>query len=306
MIQLSALQTRRLVILWVVILGTSGASCPRGIRPYNAAPAPVAFNSVPTWEQVTTYINAQTERVQTLRATSASLNVEGAPTLSTSLALERPQNLRLQAGLGLTGAELDLGSNQDEFWFWAKRNEPPGVYFARHADLAQMGSSGLLPVPPSWLIEAIGLLKIDPLSAHDGPRQLPDGKLEVRIQASTPQGPLLKVLTLDQQFGYVLEQTVYDPGGRVVARARAGRHQFDAAVGVSLPQVVEIELPSMPLKFSLETDGYVVNQVAPTGAALFAKPELPGYPPIHLSQVSVAAREPRVGWKSGTEFMRGR
>jgi hypothetical protein len=297
---------RCFAVLLIIILGTSGASCPRGVGPYNAAPAPVAFNAVPTWEQVTTYLNAQTQRVQNLRATSASLNIEGAPTLSTSLALERPQNLRLQAGLGLTGAELDLGSNQDEFWFWAKRNDPPGVYFARHADLAQLGSNGVLPVPPSWLIEAMGLVQIDPQSAHDGPRQLPDGRLEVRIQAATPQGLLLKVLTLDQQYGYVVEQTVYDMGGRVVARARAGRHQFDASAGVSLPQIVEIDLPSMPLKFSLETDGYVVNQLAPSGAALFSKPELPGYPPIHLSQVSVAYREPRVGWKSGTEFMRGR
>lgn len=296
----------RVTLLLVVVLGASGASCPRGMRPYNSPPAPVTFHAVPTWEQFTSYINSQTQKVASLQATSARLNVDGAPTLSTSFALERPQNLRLQAGLGLTGAELDLGSNQEEFWFWAKRNEPPGVYFARHSDLATMGSSGFLPVPPSWLIEVLGLMQIDPMSAHDGPRQLPDGRMEVRVQAATPQGPLLKVLIIDQQFGHVLEQTVYDSSGRLLARSRASRHQYDAVSGVSLPQVIEIELPSMPLKFSLETDGYVVNQPAPSGPALFKKPELPGYPPIHLSQASVALRESRVGWKSGADFMRGR
>ncbi len=293
-------------LLLLILLGTSGASCPRSMRSYNPNPSPVAFNAPPTWEQVTTHINSQTQRVQSLRATSASLDVEGAPTLSTSLALERPINLRLQAGLGLTGAELDLGSNGDEFWFWAKRNEPPGVYYARHADLAQMGATGFLPVPPSWLIEALGLMEIDPQSPHDGPRQLPDGRLEMRIQAATPQGPLMKVVILDGQFGHLLEQTVYDPSGRLVARAKASRHQYDPATGVSLPQVVEVDLPTMPLKLTLSVDGYVVNQGSTAGSPLFAKPNLPGYPPIHLSQLSLASRETRVGWRSGAEFMGGR
>ena len=32
----------------------------------------------------------------------------------------------------LTGPEVDLGSNDELFWFWVRRNEPPAVYFARH------------------------------------------------------------------------------------------------------------------------------------------------------------------------------
>lgn len=303
---IASVRSRHLVSLMVVCLAGSGASCPSGIRSLPTNPAPVAFNTVPTWEQVVSHLNTQTQRVRTIQTTAARLNVEGAPALSTSLALQRPRSLRMQSGLGLTGAELDLGSNDDEFWFWAKRQEPPGVYFARHADLGQLGSSGFLPVPPSWLIEALGLIEIDPASPHDGPRQLPDGRLELRVQASTPQGPLLKVLMVDGTNGALLEQNVFDAAGKAVATARASRHQYDPNSGVTLPQHVEVDLPGMPLRFTLDVEGFSVNQEGVNAASLYVKPEYPGYPPIHLSQVPLASREPRVGWRSGAEFMRGR
>ena len=37
-----------------------------------------------------------------------------------------------QGRYGLTGPEVDLGSNDQFFWFWIKRSQPPAVYFCRH------------------------------------------------------------------------------------------------------------------------------------------------------------------------------
>ena len=47
-----------------------------------------------------------------------------------------PRRVRLQAETSATGPEVDLGSNEEVFWFWVNRNEPPAVYFDRHSQRA--------------------------------------------------------------------------------------------------------------------------------------------------------------------------
>ncbi len=160
--------TRLIFCTLVVLVAASGASCPRRLSTTGPLP-PEVFFQPPGLQQVIAAINTNTARVQRLQAASATLSVSGFPSLKTSLALERPLRFRMQAGTGLTGTELDLGSNDELFWMWAKRNDPPATYYARHADAGSPQSRQLLPVPPSWLIEALGLVAIDPQGTWDGP-----------------------------------------------------------------------------------------------------------------------------------------
>ena len=55
--------------------------------------------------------------------------------LSGNIAAERPGRFRLTAGTAVTGQEIDLGSNDELFWMWVRRNQPPAVYFCRHDNL---------------------------------------------------------------------------------------------------------------------------------------------------------------------------
>jgi hypothetical protein len=218
-----------------------------------------------------------------LQTTGARLQVAGAPALSASLAIERPMRLRMQASLGFTGAELDLGSNEQEFWFWAKRNEPPGVYFARQSDAASPNVRNVLPIPPGWLTDALGLVEMGDDCQYQGPFQRSANELEVRANCMTASGSLTKVLVIDAQYGHVVEQFVYDATGRLVARARGSEHQYDPAAGVSLPRVIEVQLPTMPLEFRLEVDGYTVNQLVSDPTQLWQRPQFAGYPAIDLA-----------------------
>ena len=66
--------------------------------------------------------------------------------------------LRLVAGLPIgTGREIDLGSNDELFWFWIRRNDPPGVYYCRHAEFASSPISRELAVDPHLVAQAFGL-----------------------------------------------------------------------------------------------------------------------------------------------------
>src|SRR4029079_9282364 len=76
---------------------------------------------------------------------------------------------RLRAKTQLLGPELDLGSNDELFWLWAARMPGSTVYFARHDQCASSGARQMLAVEPTWLIEALGLVEIDPASVIEGP-----------------------------------------------------------------------------------------------------------------------------------------
>lgn len=264
----------------------SGATCNKFTRAPATNPAPVAFYGTPTLEQVVRVINSNTSRVQQLQSTSGKLSVAGLPALQANLALERPQRFRLQAGFGLTGGtELDLGSNDELFWFWAKRNDPEAVYYARHAEFHGGTANEVLPLPPQWLITTLGLIELQPTSQVSGPFVKQAGQLEIQTVESGVSGPLRRTLVLDDQRGHILEQHVHDANGVVLAVARAADFEYDAASGAAIPKRVAIELPPAQLAFTLEMDGYRINQLYADGAQLWSMPTLNGYPYVDLMRM---------------------
>ena len=90
----------------------------------------------PTLAQVMDAVNVNSSRVRTLACNRATLNVQGFPTLWASVAFERPQRFRLRALTPLTGPELDLGSNDELFWLWLHREQPPTLFYCRHDQFA--------------------------------------------------------------------------------------------------------------------------------------------------------------------------
>ena len=98
---------------------------PRGIDIPRVLPAS------PTLEQVMTVVNRNSQLVHSFTADQAEIAVDGAPKLRANMAMTRPNNFRLQAGTLITGPELDLGSNDELFWFWVRRDDSNAVYYCR-------------------------------------------------------------------------------------------------------------------------------------------------------------------------------
>src|SRR4051812_45296516 len=147
--------------LSLALLAANGCSLLR--RRPALEPTPMVFTQAPTaFEQIAAAVNANTQRVQTLQARDARLHIRGLPGISLDMAYEQPRRFRLRAGTGITGQELDLGSNDELFWFWAKQNPQPAIYFARHDAFAQSPSRNLVPIEPLWIVDALGLPQFDP------------------------------------------------------------------------------------------------------------------------------------------------
>ena len=56
------------------------------------------------------------------------------------------------------GKELDLGSNEEVFWYWSRRDKHPGLYWANHEDFNQTRLK--TPFNPMFMRDTLGLNEI--------------------------------------------------------------------------------------------------------------------------------------------------
>lgn len=270
-----------------ILFCASGAQC---IRPkWSALPTfapepPRVLSEDPSARRVMDFVNQNTNRVRSYWTNNASISAPGMPSLRASIALERPLRFRLRAGTRLGGPEVDLGSNQQLFWFWLRRSEPAALYMCRHDQYARSAAWQVMPIPPQWFIEALGLPRFDPQATHLGPFRRADGSLEIRSHLSSPAGQLQRITVIEPRRALVLEQHLFLPDRRLLASAVASKHRYDAEVGVSLPQQVRIAIPALQVAFTIEVHDFVVNQPVGEPQHMWSKPVYPGSDEVDLAQ----------------------
>jgi len=279
----------------VGLLGLSGASCPQMLAQFTT-PAPRVLPPSPALEQVVEAVNRRSSQIQSFYSTSAAMSVPGYPTLRASMAYERPRRFRLRAETGLTGPEVDLGSNDQMFWFWVRRSQPPAVYFCRHEQYLTGRARQIIPVDPSWVIEALGVAELDPGLPHQGPFPAKGNRLEVRTIRETPEGPTTKVTILDALTAWVMEQRIYDAQGRPRASSVAEGYRRDPLSGLFIPTAIRLDCP--PAQFSMRIDlgNAQINSLPSQSGELWTVPSFPGTPLVDLGDPNLpqlGANSPR-------------
>ena len=148
----------------------------------------------------------------------------GAPgCLHGKLALELPRNFKLELGMPISGQTVaDIGSNDQEFWFWAKDTPEKAVYYCNYDE---SGASPLAAagIQPDWIIEALGLRVITDDEAARikvTPGKDP-GTVTLTQKQKTPQGEeVIKETVLNETTGRIREHWVYS-GDRKTPLAHA-------------------------------------------------------------------------------------
>ena len=208
------------------------------------------------------------------------------PKLYGNLAFEQSMRLRLVAGLPIgTGREIDLGSNDELFWFWIRRNDPPGVYYCRHAEFASSPISRELAVDPHLVVEAFGLTYLDPNGEYRGPMPVVGRGYMVENVRQTPQGPVKREIIVEGRQGLIVEQRIYDPRGQLMAVANIDHFSRDALTGYFMPSQIRVRsvLPPPAQPFSMDINLGQVQVNRPGGnEQLWAMPAYEGSPPINL------------------------
>lgn len=253
-----------------------------GFRPRVAETLPTVLPPSPSLDQVMAAINRNSANIYNFQADRAVLSGPHFPSLRATIVFERPLRLRLRAGTGITGLELDLGSNDELFWVWVRRD--PHLYFCRHAEFGQSPAGQEFPLEPRWVVDALGLVELDPASPHEGPHLVDANRLRIVSRLPTPAGMRTRVLIIDSQTAVVLEQLLYDAQGRLLASAKALRHRRDPLTGLIMPQSVQIESPVFELAFQLDLGAVRINRPLEVTPDIWQMPRYEGWVPVDLAR----------------------
>ena len=274
-------------------------------RGQSTAPTPVAFAEIPTKDQILAHIAKQTERAKQIQS-DVRVSVDGMPTLRGTMAVEKPNRMRMNAGLlGVTDLGIDVGSNENVFWFWAKvatPGEEPGIYFAKHDEYRNSSLQQTIPIEPAWLIEALGLLKFEPNDRIEGPYTRPeDGRFELRTYRNVGNQPTLRKTVIDPKYGWIVQQSIYDADGRLLAYATSSKHEHYPEHNISLPGRIEINANNpdgSQFKLTVDASRYRINSIYGDPEQLWTMPNPGDVPVIDLVKGPSQSYEPRTSQSS--------
>ena len=183
---------------------------------------------------------------------------------------QKPRNFRLGAKT-LGNPVVDLGSNDQEFWYWISKADPPYQVYCSYKDLND-GRVKRMPFPfqPEWVMESMGLGPYGPPEKYNLEHDADTIRLSEK--AVSPQGtPVRKVIVFKrrpvqlpnaQVTDYLL---LDDASGKEICGAHISEVQYDEkSTGAIVPKRIELRWPSEKLKLALKMDGTTFNpQVSP-------------------------------------------
>jgi hypothetical protein len=244
----------------------------------------------PTVRGLIDYLNDNAKRVNTLQVNdldvdatmdSQSFNLRG------RIYAEKPKNFRMKVTL-FGKDEVDIGSNPQEFWFWALKNPDKYQYFCSYKDL-NAGRVQMMPLPvqPEWVMEALGL---GPYGPADKYLLENEGQNLIRLieKTKSPQGyAVRKVIVINRKEMKAPQPQVTalllldDATGREICSAHITSTTQDRVTGAIIPLKMELRMPAQKMKMALRLDGVTVNgQIAATA---FARPQMAGVEQFNLA-----------------------
>jgi len=283
----------------MVLFVTSGATCipKRGINEFQP---PTLFQTPPDINQLAEAVN-RTRAVQQLQSNAVTVRIPDVPTLSARIVWERPRRFRMTGGLSrMTGTDFDLGSNDEMFWMATRHGPQPTLHYARHDQFESQIDRQILPVSPEWIIEAMGIVDLDPSTIIGSPHPQADGLIEIESAIGSPIGQYRRTIHVDPKYGLVKKVLLRDPSGRLLGSSILSNHQYYQMIQTSLPHKAQIHLiPSggPPMSLEVNIGFYTVNDNQGQDAERFTIPQPAGYTLIDLIQVnngqSAPARAPQ-------------
>jgi hypothetical protein len=258
---------------------------------HNQQPHPPIPAEVPSKEALVSYLNDNAQRIQSIdcrRPVDLDVKQGIRPSIGLTgrLVCQKQRNFRLQADWnGKT--EVDMGSNQTEFWYWIAKGDPYLVHCS-YEDLAR-GVKTPFPFQPEWIMETLGM------ADHDASRMtlaVKQNTLELVENGTGPQGqPVRKVIVLSraqvtpgrpQINAYVLQ----DANGTQICSARIVETHYDPASGAVVPQKVVLRWDAERVELTLRLNGMIVNGNIPANqaTALFTRPPMAGVASYDLAR----------------------
>jgi hypothetical protein len=261
---------------------------------------------VPTVAQLVSYLDENSHRLHCVRCEeldlSCKVGIKPMPALHGQMVCQQPRNFRLTAKI-FGKDEVDLGSNQDEFWYWLR----PGDPYQFHCDYKALeaGRVKQMPFPfqPDWLMDALGMGSYGPPERY----QLVEKQdtLELVEKTRSPQGfPVRKVIVVRRRpvlmpkTGNVCPPQVIafllvdDRTGKEICSAHVEQSQLvrcatDAAKGAMIPKRIVLNWPGAPgsqhIQLAMTLDRVETRGDFPPGFPAFVRRPMQGVPSYDLA-----------------------
>lgn len=293
----------RLALMLTFSIGMMGATGCMSMQLWKPRPeiskADPPISRTATSEEILARINENSycefspEGLRSYRCDDARVRMKGVPSsMQASLVVEAPRNLRLRVANPLSGGEaVDIGSNEQDFWFWTKDSQPQNVVVCSHDQVAAACQVTTLPIPfrPDWLMEVLGVVPIsgNDYEVHREREKSPIVEL-VSTQRTPDQKSVRRIVKVNMQYGVVLEHRVETLEGKLVAKAILSRHFRDPATKLILPREISIDWPAagQQMKMSLEFQNVEFNSPKESNE-MWNIPQMAGYPPFDLGEYAM-------------------
>lgn len=253
---------------------------------------PIQTGRAPTAEQLVKYLNDNARRVQGLECRDLDIDArQGGQVvgLNGTMVCQQPRNFRMQAKL-LGQPAVDLGSNDQEFWYWISKVEPvPYVFHCSYEDFGRGNVRMPFPFQPDWVIEAMGIAPYDETKKYEVRET--QTTVELIERAASPQGqPVRKVTVFSRGTAsgarpQVSAHLLQDAAGKEIASAHISEVRYDNASGAVLPRRLQLVWPSEKIEMKLTLDGVKVAPIDPQrSAAIFNRQTLKSLPSYDLAR----------------------
>jgi hypothetical protein len=249
----------------------------------------------PSVASLVDYLNENASRIKTLQAPSLDVTAsqDGQRiNLRGKMVAERPRGFRMSLDGPLGFSQVaDLGSNNDEFWFWIKGplGQPaPPQYYCSYRDLEKGVAFMPLPFQPEWIMESLGLGPYGPADRY----QIESDEQALRLveKARSPQGNVVrKVIVMkrretkapDPQVTHYL--LIDDATGKEICSVNITQTMVDPATGAILAKRLDLNWRQQNASLSIILDRVLVNGQLPS-ADVFVRRPLNGVQTYNLAR----------------------
>jgi hypothetical protein len=239
-----------------------------------APPVPTGHLDKPTPELLVRYLNNQASLLQSIQTTDLTIDVRaqgnGVGLDGGTLLCQKPRFFKL-VGKKFGSQEVLVGSNDERFWFYVKRDPANALYHCSHTEYAN-GTSAELPFPfqPEWVLEALGMGQVDPGASL----RVEEDKATFRlIEDSNLRGqPIRKVTVFHKGAALgnqpqVKARMMYDAQDRLICQATVKSvtripvdRRSARPVYATCPQVIKLEWPAQETELILDLGRVQINR----------------------------------------------
>jgi len=264
-------------------------------------PVPVTpkntIQGAPTVDNLVGYLNKQADRLTSLESNDVSLTAyvqkQRMPGLTGFMVCEKGRNFRL-TGDALGSQYVDIGSNNNQFWFWVKDGEAP-LYYCSYSDY-EKGVKLPLPFQPEWVVQALGMAKYDPAKQYQV--DVKQNTYEL-IENTTVQGQPVRKVTVfaagqlrDENQPRVIGHIIQDANGKTICHAtikyvRTARYRTpEGESTVQYPSEILLEWPAEQMSMKMQIGKATVNKSITNEEAsrYFTLPSWQGIKSVDLSK----------------------